>query len=56
MAEKMRMVGFKYERTPSRIRKIESNRLGRVELQKIVSDVNKKGKKIFQESRLMSFK
>jgi|GEM_PF-5078719 len=56
MSEKTKMVGFKYEGHASRIQRMESSRLGRVEFQKIVSDVNKKGRKIFQESRLMSLK
>lgn len=56
MGEKTKMVGFKYEGSPSRIKRIESSHLSRVEFQKIVSDVNKKGRKIFQVSRLMSLK
>ncbi|MDD3622716.1 MAG: hypothetical protein PHQ81_09955 [Methanofollis sp.] len=54
--EKARMVGFKYRGTPSGIRGTQKIRPDEIDFQGIVRDADKKGKKIFKESRMMSIK
>ncbi|QYZ78938.1 hypothetical protein E2N92_05615 [Methanofollis formosanus] len=52
--ERTRMVGFRYSGKIPHTRGIQNGRPDKIDFQGIVRDANKKGKKIFKESRMMS--